>query len=82
MIVDIQNDIDQQTSEIFKRKQEAYRILDQMTPQYAEILIEHYFNGKTLLCISRMSHFSERHVQRMLHNAITEFQKILNTGNL
>ena len=50
-----------------------------MDPESAEILIEHFFNGKTLLCISRLSHITERHVQRKLHNAITEFQSILNT---
>lgn len=81
VIVDIQNEIDQQTSEIFRKKQEAYRILDQMSPKNADILIEHYFNRKTLIGISRSTGISERQIQRRLHDAVTEFQKILNAAS-
>ncbi len=77
MIVDIQKEIDQQTSEIFKKRQEAYRLLDQIKPQSAEILIEHFIYGKTLVCISQMTQITKRQIQRRLHDAIIEFQAIL-----
>ena len=81
VIIDIQKQIDRQTSEISKNKQEAFRIFDQMTPKYAEVLMEFYINRKTLQCISITNQITVRQVQRRLHDAIAEFQKILNESN-
>ena len=81
IITDIQRDIDQQTSEIFQRKREAYQLLDQISPENAEILIERYFDGKTVRAISQMIHVTKRQAQRRINEAIEEFQTVLNTIN-
>ncbi len=77
-IIDIENEIDQQTSELFRKKKEAYHMLDQIKPDSAMLLIEHFFSGKTVDEMSREIHVCKRHAQRKLNNAILEFQSMLN----
>lgn len=76
-IIDIENDIDQQTSELFKKKKEAYHMLDQIRPESAMLLIERFFNGKAVDTMSRELHVCKRHAQRKLNDAILEFQSML-----
>ena len=78
IITDIQRDIDQQTSEIFQRKREAYQLLDQISPENAALLMDRYFNRKTILNISHSIHVTKRQTQRKLNDAIEEFQAALN----
>ena len=75
IITDMQRDIDQQTSEVFQRKREAYQLLDQISPENAAILIERYFDGKTVRTISQMIHVTKRQAQRRINEAIEELQK-------
>lgn len=77
IITDIQRDIDKQTSKIFQRKREAYQLLDQISPQNAAILIERYFDRKTVDAISQMIHVTKRQAQRRINEAIEEFQAVL-----
>lgn len=77
-IIDIENEIDQQTSELFKKKKEAYHLLDQIKPESAMLLIEHFLNGKTVDAMSREIHVCKRHAQRKLNKAILDFQSMLN----
>ena len=78
MIVDMQKEIDRQTSEVVKRTREAYALMDRIKPESASILIDHYFNGMSLMTISKSIHLTKRTVQRKLNDAIIEFQCILN----
>ncbi|MBR3016727.1 MAG: hypothetical protein IKH57_06560 [Clostridia bacterium] len=78
-IIDIENEIDQQTSQLYRRKKEAYHMLDQIRPESAMLLIERFLNGKTVETMSRELHVCKRHAQRKLNDAILEFQSILNT---
>ena len=78
IITDIQRDIDQQTSEIFQRRREAYQLLDQISPENATILIARYFDGKTVQGISQMIHVTKRQVQRRIKEAIEELKGVLN----
>ena len=78
MIVDIQKDIDQQTSEVFRRKREAYRLLDQIDPDSASLLIAHYFNGLSVMGVGKTIHVTKRQAQRRLNTAIEKFQSVLN----
>ena len=78
IITDIQRDIDQQTSEIFQQKREAYQLLDQINPENAALLMDRYFNRKTILNISHSIHVTKRQTQRKLNDAIEEFQAVLN----
>ena len=80
IITDMQRDIDQQTSEIFQRKREAFQLLDQVKPENATILIERYFDGKTVQAICQMIHVTKRQAQRRINEAIEELQGILNSG--
>ncbi len=78
IITDIQRDIDQQTSEIFQRKREAFQLLDQISPENAAILIERYFDGKTVQAICQIIHVTKRQAQRRINEAIEELQGVLN----
>ena len=78
MVVDMQKEIDRQTNEVVKRKREAYSLMDRIKPESASILIDHYFNGMSLMTISKSIHLTKRTVQRKLNDAIIEFQGILN----
>ena len=78
MIVDMQKEIDRQTSEVVKRKREAYALMDRIKPESSSILIDHYFNGMSLMTISKSIHLTKRTVQRKLNDAIIEFQGIPN----
>ena len=48
IIIDIQRDIDQQTSDVFQRKRKVYQLLDQISPENVAILITRYLDGKTV----------------------------------
>ena len=78
VIVDMQKEIDQQTSTILRRKHEAYLLLDQIKPKNASLLMDRYFDGKTIMRISQKIHVTKRQAQRRLNEAIDEFQVILN----
>ena len=78
IITDIQRDIDQQTSEIFQRKREAYQLLDQISPENAPILIVRYFDVKTVQSMSQMIHVTKRQTQRRINDALEEMQSVLN----
>ena len=80
IITDMQNDIDQQTSEIFQRKREAFQLLDQISPENAAILIDRYFDGKKVQGICQTIHVSKRQAQRRINEAIEELQTVLNSG--
>lgn len=77
-IIDMQKEIDQQTSEIVRRKQEAYLLLDQIKPENAAILIDYYFEKKTIDAIGHAIHVEKRQTYRKLSEAIAELQTILN----
>ena len=81
MIVDMQKEIDQQTSAILQRKHEAYLLLDRIKPENAAILMDRFFDGKTILKISQAIHVTKRQAQRRLNEAIDEFQIVLNNVN-
>ena len=81
IIIDMQKEIDQQTSAILQRKREAFLLLDLIKPENAALLMERYFNRKTILDISHSIHVTKRQTQRKLNDAIEEFQTVLNAIN-
>ena len=81
IIIDMQKEIDQQTSAILQRKREAFLLLDQIKPENAAVLMDRYFNRKTILNISHSIHVTKRQTLRKLNDAIEEFQTVLNTIN-
>ena len=54
MIIDLQNEIDQQAAEIVNQKRELFRMLDQIDPEYATLLTEHYLDGMSFVEIGRI----------------------------
>lgn len=78
-IVDMEREIDQQTAELFQKKRHAFALLDKIDPMEASILIEHYIDAKTLKRISEDLFITERHVCRRIHDAISHFQKVLDS---
>ena len=77
MIIDMENEVEKQVSDIMQRKREAYLLLDQMKPKSAQMLMDYYFEGKSLSEIGSSLHIVKRHAQRKLNEAIEEFQAVL-----
>ncbi len=77
MIIDMENEVEKQVSDIMQRKREAYLLLDQMKPKSAQMLMDYYFEGKSLSEIGSSLHIVKRHAQRKLNEAIAEFQVVL-----
>ena len=79
IIIDMQKEIDQQTSALLQRKRDAFLLLDKIKPRSAAILMDRYFDGKTIIEISQTIHVTKRQAQRRINEAIKEFQAVLNT---
>ena len=77
MIIDLQNEIDQQAAEIVNQKRELFRMLDQIDPEYATLLTEHYLDGMSFVEIGRIHGYERRWAKRRIAKAIEEFQEIL-----
>ena len=77
--IDMQKEIDQQTSALLQRKRDAFLLLDKIKPRSAAILMDRYFDGKTIIEISQTIHVTKRQAQRRINEAIKEFQAVLNT---
>lgn len=77
MMIDIEKEVDQQTSEYLKAKREALRLLERIKPESATILVERYFEGKTFIEIGKIIFVTERQAQRRCKEAIREFQRVL-----
>ena len=79
LIIDMQKEIDLQTSVILEKKHEAYLLLDKIKPENAAILMDRFLEGKTVMSISQSMQVTKRQTQRKLKDAIEEFQIVLNT---
>lgn len=77
IVLDMKNEISSQSSEIIRRKQEAYGLLDQISPENAIILMAHYFEGESLTQLGNRLHIVKRTAQRRLNDALEEFQDVL-----
>lgn len=80
MIVDMQKEVEAQTVEYLKQKWEAMKLMDQIKPESAEILIDRYFEGKTFTEIGKERFISGRQAQRREYAAIREFQRVLDSN--
>ena len=78
MIVDLQKEIDQQSSALVASKKEAFALLDQIHSENASILINRFFVGMSIEEICKENHISIRNAYRRQQDALTEFQAVLN----
>ncbi len=77
LIIDLKNELEEQTAAYIRRKREAYQLLEQIAPEKSIYLIEHYFDGKSLTEISGMHHIDKRWAKRRIASAIADFQLVL-----
>ena len=77
MLIDIQEEIDQQTCELVARKTEALCLLDRLKAEDARILSAYYLKGESTKEQSKLMFLSRRQVQRKLKKALQEFQMVL-----
>ena len=56
------------------------KLMDQIKPENAEILIERYFEGKTFPEIGKERFITARQAQRREYAAIREFQQVLDSS--
>ncbi len=76
MIVDMQNELDQQTARLLQAKREAYRLFDQIQPQSAALLLDRYLEGSTVAEMSKKLFLSQRQTQRRLNESVLELQAV------
>lgn|GEM_PF-3142726 len=82
MIVDIQREIDQQTADLYRRKREAYQLLDQLHPAHERLLLDRYLEGKTLDELRGRLFVSKRQLLRRSKEAIAELQKVIDRNDV
>ena len=78
MILDMEKEIDQETSEFILVKKKALGLMNLIAPEHSEILIERFFEAKTFPEIGRILFVTERQAQRRLKEAVAEYQRVLN----
>lgn len=77
MIVDLQKEIDQQAAIIIHQKRELFLLLDQIDPDYATLLSEHYLDGKSFVEIGKIHGYERRWAKRRMAKAVAQLQEIL-----
>ena len=77
MIVDLQKEIDQQAAIIIHQKRELFLLLDQIDPDYATLLSEHYLDGKSFVEIGKIHGYERRWAKRRMSKAVAQLQEIL-----
>ena len=78
LIVDMEKEIDQQTTKLIESKRKAYRLFDKINPNSAVLLMDRYMEGKKNSMICEERFITDRHLRRLMSEAIRELQIILN----
>ena len=73
----IQKEIDQQAAIIIHQKRELFLLLDQIDPDYATLLSEHYLDGKSFVEIGKIHGYERRWAKRRMSKAVAQLQEIL-----
>lgn len=76
-IVDIQTEIDQQRAALYEAQNKAFDLLNQLLPQFENVLIDRYIQGRSIKEICCRRFLSKRQVIRRINEGIDELQKIM-----
>ncbi len=82
LILDMEAEIDQQTSAFLQKKRDAIRMMSQIPPESAELLAARYFDRKTFEEIGRIMFITKRHAIRKHKEALARFQAVLDQENM
>ena len=74
--------VDQQTADLYRRKREAYQLLDQLHPAHERLLLDRYLEGKTLDELRGRLFVSKRQLLRRSKEAIAELQKVIDRNDV
>ena len=77
LIVDMEKEIDQQTTRLMESKRKAYRLFDKIKPNSAALLMDRYMEGKKNSVICEERYITDRHLRRLMNEAIHELQMVL-----
>ena len=77
-IVDMEKEIGRRTDRLTEFKCEAYRYLDRLPPERASLLVDRYFEGKKNSQICSERFITERHLRRLMNEAVHALQEVLN----
>ena len=80
LIRDMEQEIDQQTHELYLLKKKAYHLLDQIQPESARILSVCYLECMSTSDLAKMLFVTQRQAQRKVKAALAELQSVLDTG--
>lgn len=80
-IVDKQKEIDRENNELTKKKCELIELTCKMPVEDANILLDHFLEGKTILTIGKDYFITKRQAQRRVNEALAKFQCLLNEQN-
>lgn len=76
-IVDMEKEIDLLKDRITESKCEAYHYFDQIPTVSVSLLMDRYFEGKTNAKICEERFITERHLRRLMSEAINALQEIM-----
>ena len=77
IVIDLREEINLQKCQLAETKRDAFRLLDQISPDSASILISRFFMGMTIKQIGRTLYLSRSQTYRRLQGALSEFQVVL-----
>ncbi|MBQ9210182.1 MAG: sigma-70 family RNA polymerase sigma factor [Clostridia bacterium] len=78
MVLDLEEEISQLKNMLMKRRKEIMTILDQMKPEYADVLSGRFIEGKSTKELGNIMFLSMRSIERRLNEALDAFQLMLN----
>lgn len=81
-IVEMKKELARMHQEFVLAKQEATRLLEEISLESATILVLRYWEKKTMPEIGKAMFMSERHAYRRLKSAVEEFQAVLDAREL
>lgn len=79
-IVDLEKEIRQMDDRLTESKCEAYHYFDQLQPEGASLLMDRYIDGKKNSVICEERFITDRHLRRLMSEAINALQEVLNNS--
>lgn len=77
-IVDMENEIMRDTDQLTEAKYEAYQFFNQIPTESADLLMDRYFEGKKNSVICEERFITDRHLRRIMSEAISALQEVMN----
>lgn len=81
-LIDLEHEIDELIDKYVDKKREVQNIIVQLPANQYHVLYKHYFEYKTHEQIAEETHYSERHVRRLIEEGLQLLCPIMSLNNM